>query len=81
MIPINVRDSQSAARVLLRFRCPDPECGHEALEPLSRFHARYKVACPVCGIAIDLKAKEHRIVIEEAVKFCRATDARLQKGS
>ncbi len=80
MIPINVSNSPTAKRLLLVFRCPDPECRHESFEPISRFHGRYFVSCRECGTSIDLKAKENRVIIEEAVKFCTTADARLKEG-
>ncbi len=79
MIPINVAESPTARRLMLVFSCPDPECGHESLEPLSRFHARYKMGCGECGAPIDLKAKENRIILEKLVEFCARTDASLKE--
>ena len=79
MIPANIADSLSAKRLLLVFQCPDTKCGHESFEPLSRFHGRYFVSCRECGASIDLKAKENRVVIEEAIERCLRADARLQE--
>ena len=78
MIPINVANSPTAKRVKLIFRCV--KCGHESLESLSRFHGRYRIACPECGTSADLKANENRIIIEELVELCAKTDAALNKG-
>jgi transcription elongation factor Elf1 len=78
MFPIKA-DSASAKFIMLVFSCPDPECGHESVEPLSRFHGRYALSCRECGASIDLTTKKHRVILEELAELCARADARFQE--
>ena len=75
MIPINVANSPTAHRIKLTVACD--HCGHNSLETLSRFHARYMIVCRECGSLVNLKAKENRIAIEELLGLCAKIDASL----
>lgn len=78
MFPINVVNSPTAKRIKVIISCD--HCGHQSLEPLSRFHGRYYASCRECLTPFDLKAKENRVVIEKLVKLCATTDAALKSG-
>jgi hypothetical protein len=78
MLPINTNDSPTAARIHLGLSCK--KCGKQVSEPLTRFHGRYRIACPECLEVIDLRAPENRILIEKLVALCRSQDAALAKG-
>lgn len=75
MLPINVKRSQSAARIGVRVSCK--KCGHESIELLTRFHGRYYIVCRSCLGRIDLKLKENRIILERLAQYAAELDATL----
>lgn len=66
-----------AELILLKLRCPNPECGHEFPQAIADLVGQSYVACPTCGDAVSVQ--KHRRAIEHLIDIAAQLDLLVRK--